>query len=55
MSVILATWEAKIRKIAVIGQPRQKFCETQPIAGHRVYTCHPSYERIMVQPSLGKK
>jgi hypothetical protein len=35
-SVILAPWEAKIRKIVVRGQPRQKVHKTpsQPMSGH---------------------
>jgi hypothetical protein len=30
MPIIPATWEAKMRKIAVQGQSRQKVCETPP-------------------------
>jgi hypothetical protein len=36
MTVILSTWEAKIRRIAVQGQPAQKVPKTpiSTIAGH---------------------
>jgi hypothetical protein len=40
--VVLATWEAKIERIVVPHQPRQKVCETpsQSKLGSVVCTCH---------------
>jgi hypothetical protein len=29
-SVILTTWETEIRKMAILGQPRQNICELTP-------------------------
>jgi hypothetical protein len=59
MSIIPATWEAEIWRIAVQTQPQQKDRETQsqPTV-HGV--CHPSYvgsikKRIMVQDGRGIK
>jgi hypothetical protein len=46
MSVILATWEAEIRRIVIQGQPRQKVSETpslQKMLNVVVHTCHPIY------------
>jgi hypothetical protein len=61
MPVIIATWEEKIRKTAVLGQVGKKVCETpfQLIKSWaRWYICHPSYvasinRRILVQAGLG--
>jgi hypothetical protein len=46
-SVILATWEAEIRRIRIGGQPGQKVLEgpSQPIVGCSGIPCHPKLHR----------
>jgi hypothetical protein len=39
--VILAIWEAEIRRVTVGGQPKKKFMSSW--LGVVPYTCHPSY------------
>jgi hypothetical protein len=50
MPIILATWEAKIGKITVPGQPWQEVCgitisKEKNWAMVVAWTCHPSYYR----------
>jgi hypothetical protein len=50
MPVISVTWEAEIRRIVVLGQPRQKVNESSPLAPSSIHkpvlvaqVCDPSY------------
>jgi hypothetical protein len=49
MPIILATWEAEIGKIAVLGQPGKKmfvrFQLNEKKLGVVACTCHPTYSR----------
>jgi hypothetical protein len=54
MPIILSTWEAKIRMIAVQDQPRQIAHETpsQPTASVVEHTCHPKlHKRLRLRES----
>jgi hypothetical protein len=46
MAVIPSTWETKIRRISVLGQPGKKVHETLPTnkSGMVVHTCNPIYK-----------
>jgi hypothetical protein len=49
MPIILATLEVEMRRIEVIGQPRQKVSELSQL-GVVAYTYHPRYAGVPGQP-----
>jgi hypothetical protein len=61
MAIILATWKAEIRRIAVQGQPGEGGISATPliqtITGHCAYhaTREAEIKKMVVQASLGKK
>jgi hypothetical protein len=49
MHVVLAIWEAKIRRIMVPGQPRQYKFMRLHLDGEKLGICHPNYCRSVKQ------